>query len=83
MWIRCFQALPSHPAQARGALCRFPLQSPLGLLAKLGRLMFPCAAAVCQGPGQGLLGSPMFLRHMLRLTLAGCKICVSHRHVLG
>lgn len=45
--------------------------------------MFQCAAAVCQGPGQGLLGSPMFLRHMLRLTLAGCKICVSHRHVLG
>lgn len=45
--------------------------------------MFLCAAAVSHRPGQGLLGSLIFPRHMVRLILAGCETWVSHRHVLG
>lgn len=94
MWIRCFQALcvpgldVSPPFPPCPGKRRHPLQSPLGSLAKLGGLVFLCAAAVSHRPGQGLLGSLILLRQyfqslMVRLILAGHETWVSHRHVLG
>lgn len=74
--------LPSLPAQARGAPCRHPLLSPLGSLPKLGVLVFS-VLQLCAMAWQGLLGSPIFPRHMVRLIQAGCEAWVSHWDVLG
>lgn len=68
----------SYPVQARGAPCRHHPNLPLDPFPNwegwCSRVLQLCAMAWL-----GLLGSPMFQRHMVRLILVGCETWVSHR----
>lgn len=82
IWIRCFQTLyilplPTVPLREE-LLAGIPSISPW-IPCHTGRAGVPVCCSCVPWPWLGLLGFPMFQRHLVRLILVGCETWVSHR----